>query len=80
MKKDQDYSPKYWVVHDKQTDDVFLNTAHKTKFMSERLFIETLVPMFPSLNYNDVEEMYLDNENYECILIELKIVDTNTDS
>lgn len=29
MKQDQKHTPKYWVVHDTTTDEVFLETAHK---------------------------------------------------
>lgn len=75
MKQDQKYTPKYWVVHDTTTDEVFLETAHKNKGVSELLFIESLAPRLPSLTYNEIEEIVLSEDQYECILIEIKKVE-----
>lgn len=76
MYKEQKHSPKYWVVHDKHSDDVFIGTAHKSKFMSERLFVHNnLMTMFPHAEEEDLFEMYYNEEDYGCILIELKLVD-----
>ena len=30
MKNEQRYTPKYWVLHDKRTDDVFIETLDKS--------------------------------------------------
>ena len=77
MKPDQKHSPKYWVVHDKQTDEVFLSSAHKSKTMSEMLFIEQQLPNYPSQDYDTLYELFffVDDERYECILIEIKKVE-----
>lgn len=79
MYKEQEYSPKYWVVHDKRSDDIFISTAHKSKFMSERLFVQnTLMTMFDGLDEQDAFDLYCNEEDYECILIEIKSVDIHT--
>ena len=31
MNDNQKYTPKYWVLHDYRTDDVYLQTASKSK-------------------------------------------------
>ena len=75
MKPDQKHSPKYWVVHDKQTDDVFLSSAHKSKHVSERLFLEQMSKMFTNPSYDDLYEAFENDEDYECILVEIKKVE-----
>ncbi len=76
MKQDQKLTPKYWVVHDKNTDDVYLSSAHKSKTESETRFVEQL--MLPCLHsdmsFEDAFDLYLEDEDYECILIEIKEV------
>lgn len=64
MKADQKYTPKYWVVHDKTTDDVFLETMNKTRSDA----IETFADIY------GVEE-WTHNGNTEVILIEINMVD-----
>lgn len=60
MKKDQKFTPKYWVGHSKTSSDVFLETAEKSKEDSEIT----------------MGNLFGDNweEKYEVILIEIKIV------
>lgn len=76
MEPEQKHSPKYWVVHDKGTDDVFLRTAHKSKNGSEELFIlGILMTNFKYDNEEDAWESYYANQDtYECILVEIKEV------
>ena len=31
MKQDQKFTPKYWVLHDKTTDDVFTDSMRKSR-------------------------------------------------
>lgn len=62
MTNDQEFTPKYWVGHHKQTDDVMLFSASKTK-------ADTLGEL--ELAYG--EDWFLD-ENFEVILIEIKKV------
>lgn len=63
MKNKQKISPKYWVGHDKRTDDVFLTTARKSYDDA----------------YKAVEEEYGvgimdEHEDIEVILVEIKKV------
>lgn len=74
MKPDQKHSPKYWVVHDKQTDDVFLFSAHKCKQRSIELFLERMSEVCPLLSEDDLYEEFENNEYSECILVEIKKV------
>lgn len=75
MKSDQKHSPKYWVVHDKQTDDIFLSSAHKWKQRSIDLFLEQMSKMFTNSSYDDLYEAFENDEDYECILVEIKKVE-----
>lgn len=60
MNDHQKMSPKYWVGHNKATDDVFIETAEK----SYEWALDKMVGMFGN-------EFY-DNENLEIILVEIK--------
>ena len=31
MNNEQEFTPKYWVVHDKEDDDILISTASKAK-------------------------------------------------
>ena len=62
MKQDQKLSPKYWVIHDKTSDDILFWTMHKSKQGSISEY---------NLNYETPVE---DDEDLECILIEIKEV------
>lgn len=62
MKINQEYSPKYWVGHHKQTTDVLLHTASKTRHDVCR-----------SMEAMYGEDWFLDDD-FEVILIELKQV------
>ncbi len=37
MNKAQKYTPKYWVVHDTSTDEIFIETMSKTRDISLQL-------------------------------------------
>ena len=64
MKQDQKLLPKYWIVHDTTTDDVFLKTANKNRDKSIQRY-----ELF------EITEGYFeDNEDLKCSLFELKIV------
>lgn len=60
MNSKQKLSPKYWVGHDKTTDDVFTNTMCKG-------YKDTVVQMEDTFG----EDWFLD-ENFEIILVEVK--------
>lgn len=62
MKTNQQLTPKYWVGHNKQTDDVFLDTACKS-------YKDVLSCM--ESRYG--EDWFMD-ENFDIILVEIKQV------
>ncbi len=64
MKQDQYYTPKYWVVHDKSSDDVFMWTASKIR--------QEAIELFDHSNRCSVDFDY--NELLECILIEVRMM------
>lgn len=63
MKNDQKLTPKYWVGHNKATDDVFIGTATKSRDYT----IALMESYFG-------EDWFLD-EDFEIILVEVKPVD-----
>jgi hypothetical protein len=62
MNEAQKYTPKYWVGHNKETDDVFITTASKNKG-----------DVYLHMEATFGEDFYLD-DNFEVILIEIKQV------
>lgn len=64
MNQEQKLTPKYWIVHDATTDDVFLETAHKSRDKAIQRY-----ELFEITN-----GYFEDNENLKCSLFELKIV------
>lgn len=72
MKKNQKYLPKYWVVHDKNTDDVFIQTASKSLNIAERKFVDyCATSYYGDLNEEELFEKFYDDENLETILVEI---------
>lgn len=63
MKHEQKITPKYWVGHDRLTDDVFISTMYKYR--------QDTYEHMQSIFGEDWEEA---NPNYDIILIELKEV------
>ena len=65
MKAEQEFTPKYWIVHDSTTDDVFLRTASECR--------NTAIQRYELF---EVKGKYFeDNEDLKCSLFELKIFD-----
>lgn len=62
MQKGQGFTPKYWMGHHKQTDDVMLFSASKNRRDTVKLMEEA---------YG--EDWFLD-ENFEIILVEINMV------
>lgn len=68
MNNSQKLSPKYWVVHDKRTDDVFIETAHKSKDGAWLLFVEGTEECIASIGLSNyllefpqpIDEQYVD--------------------
>ena len=59
MKIDQEFTPKYWVGHNTESDDVYLPTASKNRATAE---------------HNMAEKVYIDwvdEDYYEIILISI---------
>jgi hypothetical protein len=63
MNKDQELTPKYWVGHDVESDDVFLNTASKSKCEAETKMNER----FRGTNWRNLDYISID-------LMEIKLV------
>jgi len=75
MKQNQKLSPKYWVVHDTESSDVYLYTANKCKYSSMEAFSESSHYHLPELNAcDDIYEWWDNQTRYKCELIEIKLV------
>lgn len=79
MKGMQKYSPKYWVVHDKESDDVFINTASKNKKDSMDIFIDdnSWDRWETYLEDDELINMFHNDNDLEIILIEISKVEEN---
>lgn len=62
MKSDQMFTPKYWVLHNKSEDDVYLQTASKT-YDDCCTFADAMCG-----------EEWWDNDNLEVILVEIRML------
>lgn len=62
MKQDQEFTPKYWIGHHKESDDVLLFTAAKTRSVC----CDTLEKTYS-------EDWFMD-DNFEVSLFEIKLV------
>lgn len=60
MKRDQKNTPKYWVIHDTETDDILSNTMSKS--------VAETCKLMQYWHNTDWE----DNQKYEMILVEVK--------
>ena len=67
MKEKQTFIPKYWIFHNKVSDDVFINTAHKS-FDDCRLLAGVL--------HKDEYKDFVDNDHscYGISLFELNLL------
>lgn len=76
MKQEQEHSPKYWVVHDKTSDDVFINTASKGMGQCEENFVEYhgVARYGCMLDRCDLWDKFMSDEDLEPILVEINIV------
>jgi hypothetical protein len=61
MKPNQEFTPKYWVLHNKETDDVLISTASKS-FDGCKQNARCNEP-------TAYEKYYHDDERYEIVLI-----------
>ncbi len=67
MNNNQKITPKYWIFHDKTSDDVFIATATASKSLDSTY--ENAKKLYP----NEFEEFELDNSNYAITLFEVDI-------
>ncbi len=76
MKPNQKQTPKYWVVHDKKTDDVFIETAHKTMTVAIDIFLSDCAYGYSGkvMADEDLQHWFDEQDNLECILIEINRV------
>lgn len=76
MKPNQKLTPKYWVVHDKKTDDVFIGTVAKSMTESLELFFNSYTHAYSGAIKSDEElpDWFNKEEDLECILIEINKV------
>ena len=51
MKTVQEFTPKYWVVHDPNSDDVFIDTASKSALDAENKFTANHGAHYSDLGY-----------------------------
>jgi hypothetical protein len=71
MKPDQQFTPKYWVFHNTQTDDVFIDTAAKSLIESEVLASKLHRIAFEKYEFNG------DCSYYQFSSIEIKLFPHN---
>lgn len=78
MDSDQQLTPKYWVVHDTATDDVFIATARKVLRHSIEAFLNGYAySYFGSVSDDKAAEMFYDHPSLDCSLVEIKLVKEN---
>lgn len=76
MNKEQNHSPKYWVVHNKQNDDILVNTLSKNKnWAIERFFNNYTYDMKGVMSDDELEEWWENQTEFVCSLVEIKLVE-----
>ena len=68
MRKDQKFTPKYWVFHDLDTSDVFLFTACKSLDNAKEMARKKIPAAY--------EEWLAGTGNYAFALVEIRIVES----
>lgn len=78
MNTKQKLTPKYWVVHDTTTDDVFIDTACKSiKYSIEAFLNLHAYSYFGTVDDEEVAGMFYDHPSLDCSLIEINLVKEN---
>lgn len=76
MNNTQKLTPKYWIVHNTTTDDVYIKSAHKWKDQAIENFLHNhsynLAGCIPD---DELLSWYLDHPDLQCDLFELKLVE-----
>lgn len=77
MNKEQKLTPKYWIVNNTKTSDVYIKSAHKSKDTSIERFLFQYSNLFAETSKVKDSELfawYLDHPDLRCDLFELKLV------
>lgn len=76
MKATQRLTPKYWVVHDSYTDDVFIQTASKSISGATNKFLDLHAhSYFGVVSDQEVLDMYYSHQSLKCSLVEVKLME-----
>lgn len=69
MKHNQEYTPKYWVGHDPRTDDIYIDTARKSKGEAEAALKKLL------MCNEDEYSKFIENGEIDVIIIEIRMLE-----
>ena len=69
MNRNQKFTPKYWVFHNKLTDDIFKNTMSKN--------YRTCQSLAARLHPTEFNQYVEGEDAYQVTLIEVRVVDQN---
>jgi hypothetical protein len=68
MQKDQNFTPKYWVLHDLDTDDIFAITLSKSLESSKTL---------AKIHQISAYKKWMEGKgNYKFALVEIRLVES----
>ena len=74
MNAEQKLTPKYWVVHDTVTDDVFISTARKGAKSAIDAFLDLhSYDYFGTVSDEEVVGLYYEHPSLKCSLMEIKL-------
>ena len=76
MNNQQKFTPKYWAVHDTQSDDIFIKSLSKNYRWSVEQFLDyySYEVMGVVVSDDDLDVWWLNQSRYVCELVEIKIV------
>ena len=75
MNKTQKFTPKYWVVHKINSDDIKTYTMNKNMQESIQTFLETkFFAEEGEFSYEDLWEYWYEQEDYVCELVEVRLI------
>ena len=76
MNNKQKFTPKYWVCHDISTGDIYPSTMNKSKHGSIMAFCgNESYARWGLVNDEDLHDTFLDDDNLDCSLIEVRLVE-----
>jgi hypothetical protein len=75
MNTEQKLTPKYWVVHDTVTDDVFIDTARKGVMAAIDAFLDLhSYDYFGTVSDEEAAALYYEHPSLTYSLVEIKLV------